>query len=229
MADTPRKEVPEWLAALRHPKGGDLYLSPYIVAPDHVRDVLQAFGKRPTFTKRFLVAAIDEMAARLWFAHKHKPSFSFDAGQNKLKALAAAAKNLRNKLQDGELRRAIFRANTLKWPIPDYRDRPGAEELPPIFAEVEEGLAFLIKGAASLENRKIYNLAFDQPPDSQKSLERALLWEPLLKLLDDFHEDYGAHQPLIATIRSLHLACGIEPPDPGAVRQTVNAWRKRQR
>jgi hypothetical protein len=226
MVDAPRKEIPEWLSAIRHPQGAELYFSPYVVAPEHIPDVLRAFGKRPAFAKRLLVTAIDEMAAKLWFARKHKPSLNFD---RKLMALAAAAKNLKNKLQDQELRRAIFRANTLKWPITDWRERPGEEELPPMFAAIEEGLTFLIKGAAALQDPKIYHLALDQPSDTKKHLERALLWEPLLALLDDFNGDFAEHQPLIATIRSLHLACGIEPPDPNAVRQTVNAWRKRKR
>ena len=83
----------------------------------------------------------------------------------------------------------------------------------------------------ALRDPEIYRAAFSQPPmaDSHKALTRALLWEPLLNLMEDFQQiDLGEHQPLIDTIRSLHLALGIEPPDGSAVRQTVSAWRRRE-
>jgi hypothetical protein len=173
------------------------------------------------------------MAAKLWLAREGKPSLTFAEAHNKLEALGAAAKNLQNKLKDHELRRAILWANISKLPILESQETPGELKIPtPIFGAIDWGLRFLIEGVDALQDPKIYNRIFDQPLDSDNRMrpERALLWEPLLDLLADFKiASFGEHQPLIATIRSLHLACGIEPPDPGAVRQTVKDWRKRQR
>jgi hypothetical protein len=79
----------------------------------------------------------------------------------------------------------------------------------------------------ALQDPKFYDRAYSQPV-GRKQLQRAMLWEPLLDLLVQFGvENFNAHRPLIATIRSLHLACGIDPPDGIAVRQTVSAWKRR--
>src|SRR5258708_30256727 len=69
----------------------------------------------------------------------------------------------------------------------------------------------------TLRSQEIYSRAFSRPP-GRKSLQRALLWEPLFDLMRDFKiEDFSKHQVLIDTIRALHLACKIELPDPVAV------------
>jgi hypothetical protein len=234
MHDEPSKKVPDWLAALRDPIEGGPYLSHYIVAPEHIPDVLRAFGAPPLHARRVLVSAINEMATKLWLAREGRPPLRFAEAQKKLESLGAAARNLKNKLTDHELRRAIFWANISKLPALDSQERTHGEKRIPtsIFGAIDEGLKFLIEGVDALRNSKVYHRVFDQPSssDSRMRPERALLWEPLLALMTDFKiASFREHQPLIATIRSLHLACGIEPPDPGAVRQTVKDWRKRQR
>ena len=65
--------------------------------------------------------------------------------------------------------------------------------------------------------------------DSRKGLERTLLWEPLFGLMQEFGiKEFDKHQPLIQTVRSLHLALGIGPPDANRLKQVAFLWRKRR-
>jgi hypothetical protein len=227
MADAPRKETPDWLAALRDPTLGDLKLSSFIDAPEHIPDVLKAVGEQRPPDRRRMVIAVDRMATNLWFASEYKPTLSFKEACERLKRISKAGKNLRNNMH-AELRFAISWANVLKQPI-EARDQViEAMHIPD--ATFDVGLMFLIEGAEELlRNPETYRAVFWQPPGtrSQKRLVRALLWEPLFDLLNDFKiEDFDEHQPLIVTVRSLHRACGIAPPIETSVRQAASAWRK---
>jgi hypothetical protein len=63
----------------------------------------------------------------------------------------------------------------------------------------------------------------------KRSPERFLLWEPLFNLMQDFKvEEFDRYQPLIQTVRSLHLALGIDPPDANLLNQVTFLWRKRR-
>lgn len=92
-------------------------------------------------------------------------------------------------------------------------------------------LADLLRVIRAVRDPEMYMSVFShQGTSSRKSVERAVLWEPLLDLMERHDiQNFSQHQPLIGTVRALHRACGITPPDPGAVRQTVNSWRKRYR
>ena len=77
----------------------------------------------------------------------------------------------------------------------------------------------------------LYFAPLGQPPvvNSRKCLERTLLWEPLLDLMHDFGiKDFGKYQDLIQTVRSLHLALEIDPPDANLLKQVVFIWKKRR-
>jgi hypothetical protein len=87
----------------------------------------------------------------------------------------------------------------------------------------------LLRAIRALREQEVYADAFLQP-GGRKRPERALLWEPLLDLMSEFNiENFSQYQPLIVTLRSLHLACGIAPPEPGSVRVAVSSWNKRHR
>jgi hypothetical protein len=227
MIDQPSKEIPDWLAALRDPILGDLKLSSFIRAPEHVPDALKAFGEQQAPDRRRIVAAFDRMATNLWFAREYKPTLSSKEANERLKRIVAAGKNLRNNLHS-ELRFAISWANVMKQPVEARDGVVEAMHVPD--ATFDVGLMFIIAGAEELlRNPVAYRAVFWQPPgrERHKRLERVLLWEPLLDVLADFGiEDFDQHQFLIVTIRSLHLACGIAPPKETSVRQTVSAWRK---
>jgi hypothetical protein len=205
------------------------WMSPCVVVPKHIPGVLKAFGPREPPARRRIVGKLDDMAINYWFASKHEPPVAFTAASDQLDRIATSIVNtLSLWKQLAPLHPAIFMAQFLRLPAKERKnyDHIAWEALDPV-APLTNVLP-LIK---ALRDQDIYRAAFSQPPtaDSHKHLTRALLWEPLLHLMNDFGQlDFAEHQPLIDTIRSLHLALGIEPPDGRAVRQTVSAWRKRE-
>jgi hypothetical protein len=228
-------DMPEWLAALRDPILGDVRLSPNkILAPEHIPDVLKAFGPQHPPARRWIVNAIDQMAIKLWFASQHKAPKKFAAANADLKRLENATRNLLTLwAKASTYYPAMMKAMILMVP-PKQRRHHGSTELGGRrfdFNDINPGpaLAKLQPVIRALRSQEIYSRAFSRPA-SRKSLERALLWEPLFDLMRDFKiDDFSKHQALIDTIRALHLACKIEPPDPVAVRVALNAWRKCQR
>jgi hypothetical protein len=229
------KEIPEWLAALRDPILGDLRLSPCVAAPEHIPDVLKAFGEQHPPARRRIVVAIDEMAIKLWFARKHKAPKKFAVADADLKRLETAARNLLSLWSRGSpYYQALFTAMILMVPPKERRHHRSIERRNRRFDfnNIDPGpaLAKLLPVIRALRSPDIYSRAFSQPRSSRKGLERSLLWEPLFDLMHDFRiENFGKHQRLIDTIRALHRACGIKAPEAVAVRQALKDWRKRER
>jgi hypothetical protein len=226
MPGMPRNQTPNLLSELRHPVSGDLRVSPSIVAPEHFRDVLRAFGPQDVGVRRHIIIEIDGWAIQLKYARKHKIPMKFATADPFLARLERATVNLQSLWEKASpfhsgmsitkmMMTPASEASKLAWPDIDLA---GA-------------LADLLSTIRAVRNLETYMQAFSrQGPSSRKRLERALLWEPLLDLLDKFHiQNFNQHQPLITTVRALHLACGIDPPDPAAVRQTVDSRRKRHR
>ena len=227
MVDQPSEQPPEWLAASRHPILGDLRLTPKIVAPEHIPDVLKAFGEQNPLARRRIVLALDEMAIKLWVARKHRAPKKFAAAKGDLKPLENdVSKLLARWSKASPYYEALLKAMVLMVPPKERRnckfDFNDIDVGPKL-----ENLLFVIQ---ALLSREISSRVFSQPPSGRKGLERALLWEPLFDLMHDFRiEKFDKHQPLIKTVRALHRACNIRVPDPVAVRVAHNAWRKRQR
>ena len=219
MAD-PDRTISEWR------------LSPCVVASKHIPDVLKAFGPREPPARRRIVSKLDDMAVNYWFASRHRPPVAFTAADDKLDRLETSIRNtlsLWKEVTEDVTPQAIFMAQFLRLPAErrkTYRRVPW-KQIDPVSRLTNNALPLI----RALRDPEIYRAAFSQPPtaDSHKHLTRALLWEPLLDLMNDFGQlDFAEHQPLIDTVRSLHLALGIDPPDGRAVRQTVSAWRKRE-
>jgi hypothetical protein len=222
MVDLPSDEPPGWLAGL-----GDLRLTPKIIAPEHILDVLKAFGEQDSPAKRRIVIALDEMAIKLWLARKHRGPRKFAAANADLKRLENdVSKLLRRWSQAAPYYEALLRAIVLQVPPKERRNHKFE------FNDINIGpkLNNLLPVIQALRTREIYSHAFSQPPSGRKGLERALLWEPLFDLMLDLRiEKFNKHQPLIDTVRALHRTCKIEAPDPVAVRVAHSAWRKRHR
>jgi hypothetical protein len=224
MVDLRSEEPPEWLAAL----GGDLRLTPKILATENIRDVLKAFGEQDSAAQRRIVSALDEMAIKLWLARKHKAGpKKFAAANADLRRLEnAASKLLALWLKARPYYQALLLTSVLMVPPKNRRNHKFK------FDNIDVGskLNNLLPVIRALRSPHIYSRAFSQPPSSRKSLERALLWEPLFDLMHDLGiEKFDKHQALIETIRALHRACKIKPPDPVGVRVASSAWRKRRR
>ncbi|WP_439400335.1 hypothetical protein ACRQ5Q_43080 (plasmid) [Bradyrhizobium sp. PMVTL-01] len=236
MIDASRTNTPDWLAALRDPIKGDLKLSSFIRAPEHIPDVLKAFGEQLPPDRRRIVVALDHMVKNLRLALEYEPTLTVTDREERLNRIVRSGKSILQNMHS-ELRFAIFWANLLEVPVTDrdwkvpIADRDTfAEALYSHDATFDVSLMLIISGAEKLlNNPEIYRAVLWQPPGEErhKALVRALLWEPLLNLLDDFKiESYDQHQPLIDTIRSLHLACGVDPPKEGAVRVAVHERKK---
>jgi hypothetical protein len=201
-----------------------------LAVPKHIPDVLKAFGPREPSARRRIVSRLDDMAVNYWFASKHQPPLAFTAADDKLDRLETSIRNTISLWKEITLlHQAIFLAQFLRFRAErrkKYRRIPW-KRIDPVSRLTNNALP-LIK---ALRDPEIYRAAFSQPPlaDSHKALTRTLLWEPLLNLMKEFKQlDFAEHQPLLDTMRALHHALGIEPPDAGAVRQTVSAWRKRE-
>jgi hypothetical protein len=223
MIDLPSQQQPEWLAAL----GSDLRLTPKIIAPEHIPDVLMAFGEQDPPTRRRIVIALDDMAVEYWLARKHKAPKKFAEADADLKRLEnSVSKLLARWSKAGPYYQALLHAMVLMVP-PKERRKHDFE-----FNDINVGpkLENLLPAIQALRSREIYSRACSQPLSSRKGLERALLWEPLFALMHDLRiEKFDKHQPLIGTIRALHRTCKIGAPDPVAVRVATRAWRKGQR
>lgn len=218
-------DVSEWLTALDDPILGKLRLSPReILASEHVPDVLKAFGQQHPPARRWIVIALDGMAIKLWFARTQKTPKKFADADADLARLENAVRNMITLWSKASpYYAALMKAMILMAPAKERRHQRFD------FTDPGPALAKLQPAVRALRNQDIYSRAFSRPP-GRKSLQRALLWEPLFDLMRDFEiKDFGKHQALIHTIRALHLACKIEPPDPIAVRQALSTWRKCER
>jgi hypothetical protein len=226
--------MPDWLAALRCPICEDVRLSHAWKAPDHIPEILEGFGPRHPPARRWIVIKLDTMALDLWYARNHEPAFSVQKAEVHFASTASAAKNLLNKLREPQVRRAILMAVNRKQ---IRQDGPkwllgmdlGAET--PLDT-IDLILEFIREGAEEvLRDLDIYYRPLGRRvADSRKrSLERTLLWESLFDLMHHFGvEHFDKQQPLIQTVRSLHLALGIGPPDSNLLKQVAHLWRKRR-
>lgn len=226
--------MPDWLAALRCPISGDVKLSRHAwKAPDQIPEMLKGFGRQHPPARRYIVLKIDRMADDHWFARNHKPAFGLQKAKVHFGSTASAAKDLLNKLREPQVRRAILMAVRGK-----QIRRDGSKWLlnMDLLAEtpldaIDLALEFIREGAEEVfREPDIYFRPLGRRlANSRKRIERSLLWDPLFDLIRDFGiEDFDQHQPLIRTIRSLHLALGIDPPDANLLKQVSFLWRKRR-
>lgn len=240
--------VSDWLAVLRDPVLGELKLSSAIETPDQIVGVLRGFGERPSADQRRIVASLNEWAVKYRRALDNEPRVSLKVARERLQSIYASARKLRNLLEPLELRRAIEFAHLLKVSmeqrgVPKRGVRICLEDNAPIIVDeafdallvldrMLEDLTSTVEAANEIVlGPELYHAAMAQPPlpRSRKTLERALLWEPLLHLMQEFGiEDFSEHQDLIVTVRSFHLALGIAPPNRNLLKGVTFDWRKRR-
>lgn len=225
--------MPEWLAALRCPICGDVRLLPAWKAPDYIPQVLEGFGPRHPPARRWIVIELDTMADSLWHARSHEPAFSVQEAKRHFASIISMAKNGLDKLRDPQVRRAILMANAKRQRAergPKWLLDTDLSATSPL-DDIDHAFEFMRGGAEEVlrDLDTYYRPLGRRVVDSRKRLERALLWEPLFDLMHHFGiEDFDKHQPLIQTVRSLHLALGIGPPDANLLKQVIFLWRKRR-
>ena len=231
--------LPEWLAALHCPECGGMRLLPAWKAPNYIPEVLEGFGPRHPPARRWIVFKLDTMADGLSYARDHEPALSVKQAKVHFASTASAAENLLNKLREPQVRRAILMAARRKqtrqdgprWLLAMDLDGMDLDAGTPL-DEIDLILELIREGAEEvLRDLDIYYRPLGRrlANSRKRSLERTLLWEPLFDLMRDFGiEDFDKHQPLIQTVRSLHLAVGIGPPDANLLKQVAFLWRKRR-
>ncbi|MGY8634297.1 hypothetical protein RAD15_17615 [Bradyrhizobium sp. 14AA] len=222
-----REEMPPWLAELRHPIAGDLRLSDFIIAREHLGDVLRAFGPQDVATRRQILIEIDMCAIQLHQARKHKVPMKFASADPLFARLERAIVNLQSLWTEASpFHRGLVLTKIGMTRSSEARSKSSFEEV-----DLAVLLPDMLRVIRSVRDPEEYMRAFSrQGSSSRKSVERAVLWEPLLDQMSQRQiQNFSQYQPLIVTMRALHRACGISPPDPVAVRQTTSAWRKRCR
>jgi hypothetical protein len=231
--------MPEWLAALHCPIWGGVRLLPAWKAPDYIPEALEGFGPRHPPARRWIVMKLDTMAYDLSYARDHEPALSVKQAKVHFASTASAAENLLNKLREPQVRRAILMAAGRKqarqdgprWLLAMNLGESDPDTGTPLDA-IDLILELIRQGTEEVlrDLDTYYGPLGRRVADSRKrSLERSLLWEPLFDLMRDFGiEDFDKHQPLIKTVRSLHLAVGIGPPDANLLKQVAFLWRKRR-
>jgi hypothetical protein len=226
--------LPAWLAALHSLEGGDVKLSRAWRLPDQIPEVLKGFGSQHAPICRRIVIKLDTMAGKYWLARSHEPLFGLQEAKTHFSSIFSAAKNLLNKLPDLEVRHAILMAMhklQREHRGPNWLLNMDLSVTTPL-DNIDLALEFIRIGSEEiLHDPDLYYRPLGQPPvvDGRKSFERALLWEPLFDLMHEFGiKDLSQHQDLIQTVRSLHLAIGIDPPNSNHLKQVTREWRRRR-
>src|SRR6267378_2857680 len=110
-------------------------LSPCVVAPKHIPDVLKAFGPREPPARRRIVSKLDDMAVNYRFASRHQPPVAFTAADDKLDRLETSIRNtLSLWKQLAPLHQAVFMAQFLRLPAKERKnyDHIAWEALDPV-------------------------------------------------------------------------------------------------
>jgi hypothetical protein len=192
--------------------------------PEHLHAVLKRFGPgRRRSTLRKIVQELDTIAREYRVALKKRdPKFEemnpvLEQFENSL---------LRTKKQWLEemkpLHPAFITQRVKMIQRADHKQHAAAAM---VSIDLELVANTLLKIIKKLRVPKLYAAALPQPRG--KSVERAYLWEPLLRLMKKYQAVPGQHGSLIGAVRSLHLAVGIEPPSEGAIKKMRHDLRNR--
>ena len=223
MTDVEPTKTTDWLAVLRPT---DLRPPRYIKAPEHFPHILKAFGPLSPLDFRRAVLAIDEIVVGYKSARTRNPPMKFDEAD---KLLAQIENSFSKSLTSWERAKPLYQAMlnaliiTTSPEIRRYTEFDW-EKIDPTTA-----LQYALLAVRTLRSRNVYREATGHP--SQKRPQRELLWEPLFGLLSrsGFRAvDFAKHQPLMRTVKALHFAIGIDPPDTHLFKQAIRDWRKKE-
>jgi hypothetical protein len=201
-------------------------LSPVIFRkPEHVANVLKYFGPQNPSTLGKIVCELDMIAIRYRIAVKSRP-LKFEEAKP---ILAGFEKSLRKakKLWLGQLRPlhpAIISLALTMIP-PNERKQRAPEAMASI--NVDRVVTVMLQITAKLRDAKSYAAGHYQA--GGKSVDRAFLWEPLMRLMEKHDAKPGQYGPLIRAIKFFHLALGIDPPSEGAIKKMGHDLRNAER
>jgi hypothetical protein len=194
--------------------------------PEHVADVLKYFGVQRRSTLRKIVQALDMMAIEYRVALKNRPP-KFEEANPILERFENSLLKIKEQWLNKKLRplHPAFIALRIKMIARSERKKNADAAMASINLDLVATTLLRIIG--KLRDPKEYAAAHHQPVS--KSLQRAFLWEPLLRLMKKYHVKPGQHGSLLGAIKSLHLALGIDPPSEGAVKKMRHDLRQGER
>ena len=202
-------------------------LSPRIFKkPEQIHDVLKRFGpRRRRSTLRKIIQELDTMAIEYRVALGNKPP-KFEEADPILERF----QNSLLKVNEQWLNKLIplhpaFIGLRIKM-IPRSARKHNADAA---MATINLDLVAktLLRIISKLRDPKVYAAAHRLPRG--KSVERAFLWEPLLRLMKKYQAQPGQHGSFLGATKSLHLAIGIRPPSEGAIKKMRHDLRQAER
>jgi hypothetical protein len=195
--------------------------------PKHVTDVLKYFGLQRRSTLRKLIHELDMVAIHYRIALKNKP-LKFEKADPILEQFENSLLKVKKQWLDDKLRplHPAFIALRLKMIPRSERKQKADAAMTSINLDLVA--TTLLRIIRKLRVPKEYAAAHHLP--GGKSLERAFLWEPLLRMMKKYHAKPGQHRgSLVGAIKSLHLAIGIDPPSEGAIKKMRHDLRQGER
>jgi hypothetical protein len=193
--------------------------------PEHVVDVLKYFGLQRRSTLRKIIQELDMMATDYRVALKNRPP-KFEEADPILERFENSLLKAKEQWLD-KLRplHSTFIALRIKMVPRSERKQKAKAAMASINLDLVT--TTLLQITRKLRNPREYAAAHHQPRG--KSMERAFLWEPLLRLMKKYHTKPGQHGSVLGAIKSLHLAIGIDPPSEGAIKKMRHDLRQGER
>jgi hypothetical protein len=190
--------------------------------PEHVADVLKYFGVQRRSTLRKIIQELDTMAIDYRIALKNRP-LKFEKADLILEQFEKSL--LKMKKQWIEKLRPLHPAFiTLRIKMISRSERKQKADAAMASIDLDLVATTLLRIVGKLRTSKEYAAAHHQP--GRKSIERAFLWEPLLRLMKKYHAKPGQHGSFLGAIKSLHLAIEVDRPSEGAIKKMLHDLRQ---
>src|SRR6266403_5120654 len=193
--------------------------------PEQVTDVLKYFGLQRRSTLRKIIHELDMMAINYRIALKNKPP-KFAEAYPVLKQFENLLLKIKKQWLD-KLRplHPAFISLRIKTIPPSERKQKANAAMVSINLDLVATTLLRITG--ELRDPKKYAAEHHQP--GGRSVERAFLWEPLLRLMKKYHAKPGQHGSFLGATKSFHRAIGIRPPSEGAIKKMRHDLRLGER
>jgi hypothetical protein len=194
--------------------------------PEHIADVVKRFGSQRPSTFRKIIQALDMMATDYRVALKKRPP-KFEEADLILKQFENSLLKIKKQWLNKKFRplHPAFIALRIKMIARSERKKNANAAMASINLDLVATTLLRITG--KLRDPKEYAAAHHQP--GGRSIQRAFLWEPLLRLMKKYHVKPGQHGSFLGATKALHLAIGIDPPSEGAIKKMLHDLRQGER
>jgi hypothetical protein len=194
--------------------------------PQHVIDVLKYFGLQRRSTLRKIIHELDMMAINYRIALKNKPP-KFAEAEPVLEQFEAWLLKTKKQWLDDKLRPLHPAFVALRITMIRRSERKQKIDAAMALINLDLVATTLLRIVRKLRVPKEYAAAHRRP--GGKSLERAFLWEPLLRLMTKYHAKPGQRGSFLGATKALHLAIGFDPPSEGTIKKMRHDLRQGER